>query len=218
MKQPSKFLAIAAIALGTSLLGTPTFAQHGGFSGGGGSHGGGGGFHGGGGGFHGGDGGFHGGHGNWGHHDGGGFHGSFFFGFPYAYAPYPYYYDPYYYYPPPYYYAPTYYSPPAVYDSPPAVAYDPPAPAPKVIDIPQQQSADRPPPPSIQRGGQAESMGVADVKSLASAGLSDEVIVSHIRNSQAVYHLSTAEIIDLKNSGVSDKVIDFMINTPSAYR
>ena len=60
--------------------------------------------------------------------------------------------------------------------------------------------------------------GVADVKALVNAGLSDEVILSHIRNSQAVYHLTTAEIIDLKNSGVSEKVIDFMINTASAHR
>ena len=57
-----------------------------------------------------------------------------------------------------------------------------------------------------------------DVKALSKAGLSDEVIISHIRNSGAVYHLRTAEIIDLKNSGLSDKVIDFMINTPGAYR
>jgi hypothetical protein len=56
---------------------------------------------------------------------------------------------------------------------------------------------------------------VADIKALATAGLSDEVILSHIRNSHAVYRLTTAEIIDLKNSGVSDKVIDFMINSPS---
>ena len=40
----------------------------------------------------------------------------------------------------------------------------------------------------------------------------------HVRNAQALYHLTTAEIIDLKNSGVSEKVIDFMINTPSAHR
>lgn len=61
-------------------------------------------------------------------------------------------------------------------------------------------------------------MGVSDVKALAKAGISDEVILSQIRNSQAVYHLTTAEIIDLKESGVSEKVIDFMINTATAYR
>jgi hypothetical protein len=55
-------------------------------------------------------------------------------------------------------------------------------------------------------------MGLADVVALAKSGVSDDVIVSQIQNSHAVYHLTTAEIIDLKDSGVSEKVIDFMIN------
>jgi hypothetical protein len=72
-------------------------------------------------------------------------------------------------------------------------------------------------PPQMQRSDRGQWIGVADVKALANAGLSDEVILSHIRNPQAVYHLTTTEIIDLKNGGVSEKVIDFMINTSSAH-
>ena len=74
----------------------------------------------------------------------------------------------------------------------------------------------RPPPRRVQYPSQP--LGLADVKMLAKSGVSDEVILSHIRNSQTVYRLTTAEIIDLKNSGVSEKVIDFMINTQSATR
>ena len=59
-----------------------------------------------------------------------------------------------------------------------------------------------------------ETVSVADVKMLAKAGMSDEVILSHIRNAHVVFRLSTAEIIELKDTGVSQKVIDFMINTP----
>ena len=61
-------------------------------------------------------------------------------------------------------------------------------------------------------------MSLADIKMLARSGISDEVILSQIRNSHTVYHLSAAEILDLKDAGVSEKVIDFMINTPSMYR
>ena len=61
----------------------------------------------------------------------------------------------------------------------------------------------------------AETVSVADVKMLAKAGMSDEVILSHIRNSHAIFRLNTAEIIELKDTGVSQKVIDFMINTAS---
>lgn len=59
----------------------------------------------------------------------------------------------------------------------------------------------------------AQAMGLADIKALAKAGISDEVIISQIRASRTVYHLSTAEILDLKEAGVSNRVIDFMINT-----
>jgi len=161
-----------------------------------------------------------------------------YWGFSYVYAPSPYYYNynGYYYYPPTAYYPPTtYYAPPAVDNSQPTVDYNspPPAPAPEypqepVVDRPLSPTAvdrDSPPPPpraqrppQIQRNDQGQSISVADVKALANAGLSDEVILSHIRNSEAVYHLTAAEIIDLKNSGVSEKVIDFMINTASAHR
>jgi WXXGXW repeat (2 copies) len=62
---------------------------------------------------------------------------------------------------------------------------------------------------------QSPPPSVADIKMLAKGGISEEVILSQIRNSHAIYHLGTAEILDLKDSGVSEKVIDFMINTAS---
>ena len=68
------------------------------------------------------------------------------------------------------------------------------------------------PPPPMEQG---QPVSVPDVKMLAKSGMSDDVILSQIRNSHTVYHLSTAEIVDLKDAGVSQKVIDFMINTPS---
>ena len=73
-----------------------------------------------------------------------------------------------------------------------------------------------PPPPAVRYPSQP--LGTADVKMLAKSGISDEVIISQIRNSRTVYHLTAAEILDLKDAGVSEKVIDFMINTPSMYR
>jgi len=71
-----------------------------------------------------------------------------------------------------------------------------------------------PPPPQYH----AQPLGLPDVKMLAKSGVSDEVILSQIRNSHSIYRLSAAEILDLKDAGVSEKVIDFMINTPSLYR
>jgi hypothetical protein len=72
-------------------------------------------------------------------------------------------------------------------------------------------------PQSLQHFDRGQPLGLADIKALVKAGMSDEVIMSQIRNSRTVYRLSTVEIIDLKDSGVSERVIDFMINTPSLY-
>ncbi len=71
-------------------------------------------------------------------------------------------------------------------------------------------------PQTYARVDQGQPLSVADVKSLAAAQVGDDVIISQIRNSQTVFHLSSADIIDLKNAGVDEKVMDFMINTPAA--
>src|SRR3984957_10840809 len=70
-------------------------------------------------------------------------------------------------------------------------------------------------PQTYVRVEQNQPLAVADVKALAQAKVSDDVIISQIRNSHTVYHLIPADIIDLRNSGVSENVIDFMINTPT---
>jgi hypothetical protein len=102
--------------------------------------------------------------------------------------------------------------------SPTAVDRDSPTPPYQSSASPPPQSSSVAPAPPAQQSIRYQSGGAADIKALAKAGLSDEVILSHIRNSGAVYHLTTAEIIDLKQSGVSDRVIDFMINTASGNR
>ena len=62
----------------------------------------------------------------------------------------------------------------------------------------------------------ADPISIADVKALTKAGLSEEVILSQIRNAHTTFSLSTAEIVDLHTAGVSEKVIDYMIGAPSA--
>jgi outer membrane lipoprotein SlyB len=70
-------------------------------------------------------------------------------------------------------------------------------------------------PQTYARVEQGQPLVVADVKAMAKAGVGDEIIISQIRSTHTVYRLSSDDIIDLHNSGVSQKVIDFMINTPS---
>jgi outer membrane lipoprotein SlyB len=85
------------------------------------------------------------------------------------------------------------------------------------MDQQQRETLARQHPQTLQRFEQGQRLTPADIKALAKAGISDEVIISQIRNSHTVFYLNTSEIIELRDAGVSNKVIDFMINTPSMY-
>ena len=85
------------------------------------------------------------------------------------------------------------------------------------MDQQQRETLAKQNPQTLQRVQAGQPLGLADIKALARAGVSDDIIISQIRNSHTVYRLSTAEIIDLKDAGVSNRVIDFMINTPNMY-
>ena len=192
-----------------SLLAASGAVADGGFGGGHGSvrGGGGDGWHGGGGGFHGGgySGGYRGGYG-WSGYPG----VAFGFGWPGYYSDYP----------PTYYYVPA----PVGYSAPPEVIYTSPT-----VNFtsqsanPSSQPTASAPPASVQNQPSQppaanSPMAVADVKALAKGGLSDEVILSQMRSRQAVFHLTTEEILDLNASQVSQKVIDYMINTATPHR
>jgi hypothetical protein len=73
-------------------------------------------------------------------------------------------------------------------------------------------------PQTLQRVEQGQPLTIADVESLVRAGIGDDLVISQIRNSRTIYHLNTADILGLKNAGVSERVIDFMINTPTQVR
>ena len=85
------------------------------------------------------------------------------------------------------------------------------------MDRQQQEQLRQQAPQTYVRVYQGQPLSVGDVKALAAEGVGDSVIISQIRNSRTVYHLSAADIIDLRNAGVSNQVIDYMINTPGTY-
>ena len=65
---------------------------------------------------------------------------------------------------------------------------------------------------------ETQPLSIDDIISMAKANISDDLIISQIRNSRTIYHLKTTDIIDLKRTGVSERVIDFMINSPTETR
>jgi uncharacterized protein YcfJ len=70
-------------------------------------------------------------------------------------------------------------------------------------------------PQTYERVEQQQPLSISDIKALSAAKVNDDVIISQIVNSHTVFHLSTSDIIDLHNAGVSENVINFMINTPN---
>ena len=70
-------------------------------------------------------------------------------------------------------------------------------------------------PDTYYRAQQGTPLSLADVKAMAKAGVSDDTIIAQITASHTIYHVSATDIIDLHANGVSQKVIDYIVNTPS---
>jgi hypothetical protein len=68
-------------------------------------------------------------------------------------------------------------------------------------------------PDTYARAAAGTPLSVADVKAMSAAQVADDTIIAQINNSHTAYNLSATDIIDLHNAGVSQKVIDYMINT-----
>ncbi len=71
-------------------------------------------------------------------------------------------------------------------------------------------------PDTYRRIQTAQPLTLGDVKAMSKIGCSSDVIITQVRNSRTVFHLGANAIIDLKNSGVSDQVVDFLISTPNS--
>jgi hypothetical protein len=56
-------------------------------------------------------------------------------------------------------------------------------------------------------------MSVGDVVQMTRSGVRDETIVATIRSNQAVFHLTAADVTDLHNQGVTDRVIQAMVES-----
>jgi hypothetical protein len=58
--------------------------------------------------------------------------------------------------------------------------------------------------------------GVVDVLSLSRARISEDVILNYIRNTGTIYNLGPGELVYLKNEGVSDRVLNAMLDQHTA--
>ena len=70
-------------------------------------------------------------------------------------------------------------------------------------------------PQTYEKVSQCQPLTIADVKALAKAGISQDIIINQIKSSHTIFHLTSRQIISLRDAGVPDHVINYMINTPS---
>jgi uncharacterized protein YcfJ len=81
------------------------------------------------------------------------------------------------------------------------------------LDEQDRQTMQQQSPQTLQRIDHGQPLTTEDIKAMSKAGINDDVIISQIQSTGTVFQLSTDQIIDLKNSGVSQKVIDYMVET-----
>lgn len=68
-------------------------------------------------------------------------------------------------------------------------------------------------PDTLQKIDQQKPLTPEDIIHMTKAGLSDEQIINQIKATKSHFSLSTQEMIDLKNQGVSQSVIDAMTHS-----
>lgn len=68
-------------------------------------------------------------------------------------------------------------------------------------------------PRTVERMDRAEPLTVSDIIKLSEGGISDETIIRYIRDTGTTYTLSQAQIKTMQKAGVSQRVINYMIDT-----
>ncbi len=70
-------------------------------------------------------------------------------------------------------------------------------------------------PQTLQKIDSKEQLSTNDIEAMSRNGLSDDVIINQIKHTDSVFHLTAEQIIELKQAGVSEKVIQSMIDSGS---
>ncbi|HEX2578984.1 MAG TPA: hypothetical protein VHK67_01090 [Rhabdochlamydiaceae bacterium] len=81
------------------------------------------------------------------------------------------------------------------------------------LDTSDRSSLKKQSPRTLKKIDNNEPLSTDDIKKMSRAGLSDDTIMTEIHETKSTFYLSSADIVDLKKSGVSQKIINYMIQT-----
>jgi hypothetical protein len=62
-----------------------------------------------------------------------------------------------------------------------------------------------------------DDLSLYDLKALSRAGVGDAIILRYLRDRRTIYYLSAEDVGGLRKAGVSQSLVDYMIQTPREY-
>ena len=62
-----------------------------------------------------------------------------------------------------------------------------------------------------------DDLSLWDIKALARAHVSDAVVLRYLRDHGTVYYLNSDDVAGLRKAGVSQSIVDYMLQTPQSY-
>jgi outer membrane lipoprotein SlyB len=81
------------------------------------------------------------------------------------------------------------------------------------LDASDRENLQQNSPQTLHRIDRGQQLTLNDIKNMSANGVSDNVIIGQIQATNSIFYLNSDQIIDLKNAGVSQRVIDYMVQT-----
>ena len=82
-----------------------------------------------------------------------------------------------------------------------------------ILDAQDRRVVEKTSPRTVDRMDSGDPLTVNDVIKLSQSGVNDQTIISYIHESKARYELTQTQVRRLKDGGVSQRVIEIMIET-----
>jgi len=82
-----------------------------------------------------------------------------------------------------------------------------------VLDAQDRKIMENTSPRTVDRMDKGEPLTIGDIIKLSQGGVSDDTIINYIQQTRTTYNLSQAQINRLQDGGVSQRVINYMVET-----
>jgi hypothetical protein len=81
------------------------------------------------------------------------------------------------------------------------------------LDTQDRKMMERSSPRTVDRMDRGEPLTLNDVIKLSQSGVNDDSIIQYMQTTKSSYHLSQTQIRRLQDAGVSQRIIDFMVDS-----